>query len=40
MYERLLACGFTKQMAKDIIALFPNMDELKMYVHFVEMFRV
>lgn len=40
MYERLLACGFTKQMAKDIITLFPDMDELKTYVYFVEMFCV
>lgn len=40
MYERLLACGFTEQMAMDILALFPDPDELRTYVYFAEMFYV
>lgn len=40
MYERLLACGFTEQMAMDILALFPDPDKLKTYVYFAEMFNV
>ena len=40
MYERLLACGFTEQMAMDILALFPDPDELRTYVYFAEMFHV
>lgn len=33
MYERLLACGFTEQMAMDVLALFPDPDELRTYVY-------
>lgn len=40
MYERLLACGFTEQMAMDILALFSDSDELRTYVYFAEMFHV
>lgn len=40
MYERLLACGFTEQMAMDILVLFPDPDELRTYVYFAEMFHV
>ena len=32
MYERLLALGFTEQMARDILVLFPELDELRTYV--------
>lgn len=38
MYERLLACGFTEQMAMDILTLFPDPDELRRYVYFAELF--
>lgn len=38
MYERLLACGFTDQMAMDILTLFPDPDELRRYVYFAELF--
>lgn len=38
MYERLLACGFTEQMAMDILTLFPAPDELRQYVYFAELF--
>lgn len=40
MYERLLACGFTKQIATDILAIFSDPSELSKYVFFVEMFHV
>lgn len=40
MYERLLACGFTEQMAMDILALFSDPDELRTYVYFAELFHV
>lgn len=40
MYERLLACGFTEQMAMDILKLFPGPDELRNYVYFAELFHV
>ncbi len=40
MYERLLACGFTEQMAMDILTLFPDPDELRTYVYFAELFHV
>lgn len=38
MYDRLIACGYTKQMASDILELFPDPDELRRYVYFAEMF--
>lgn len=38
MYERLLACGFTEQMAMDILVLFSDPDELRRYVYFAELF--
>ena len=38
MYERLLALGFTEQMARDILVLFPEPDELRRYVYFAELF--
>lgn len=40
MYDRLLALGFTEQMAMDILTLFPDPDELRTYVYFAEMFHV
>ena len=40
MYERLLACGFSEQMAMDILTLFPDPDELRTYVYFAELFHV
>ena len=40
MYDRLLALGFTEQMAMDILTLFPDPDELRTYVYFAELFRV
>ena len=40
MYERLLALGFTEQMAKDILVLFPEPDELRTYVYFAELLNV
>jgi hypothetical protein len=40
MYNRLLALGFTEQMAMDILTLFPDPDELRTYVYFAEMFHV
>lgn len=40
MYERLLALGFTEQMAMDILALFPESDELRTYVYFAELLHV
>ena len=38
MYERLLALGFTEQMAINILTLFPDPDELRRYVYFAELF--
>lgn len=40
MYERLLALGFTEQMARDILVLFPELDELRTYVYFAELLHV
>ena len=40
MYERLLALGFTEQMARDILVLFPDPDELRTYVYFAELLHV
>lgn len=40
MYDRLLALGFTEQMARDILTLFPDPDELRTYVYFAELFHV
>lgn len=40
MYDRLLALGFTEQMAMDILTLFPDPDELRTYVYFAELFHV
>lgn len=39
MYERLIARGYTEQMARDILTLFPDPEELRIYVHFAELFR-
>lgn len=39
MYERLIKCGFTAQMAADILKLFPDQEELRIYVYFAELFR-
>lgn len=39
MYERLIACGYTEQMARDILTLFPDQKELRIYVYFAELFR-
>ena len=38
MYDRLLALGFTEQMARDILVLFPEPDKLRRYVYFAEPF--
>ena len=38
MYERLIACGYTEQMARDILTLFPDSEELRIYVYFAELF--
>lgn len=38
MYERLLAIGYTDQMARDVLTLFPDPDELRQYVYFAELF--
>lgn len=40
MYDRLLAIGFTEQMARDVLALFPDPDELRTYVYFAELLHV
>lgn len=40
MYERLLTLGFTEQMARDILVLFPEPDELRAYVYFAELLHV
>lgn len=38
MFDRLIACGFTERMARDIIITFANdMDGLKEYVKTVEL---
>nr|DAH26573.1 MAG TPA: hypothetical protein [Caudoviricetes sp.] len=37
MYERLLAIGYTEQMARDVLTLFPDPDELRQYVYFAEL---
>lgn len=39
MYERLIAFGYTEQMARDILTLFPDPEELRIYVYFAELFR-
>lgn len=39
MYDRLIACGYTDQMARDILTLFPDPEELRIYVYFAELFR-
>lgn len=36
MYERLRACGFTEQMAGDVLNLYED-DALEAYVRFVEL---
>lgn len=38
MYDRLIACGYTEQMVRDILALFQDPEELRQYVYFAEMF--
>lgn len=40
MYDRLLALGFSEQMARDILTLFPDPDELRTYVYFAELLHV
>ena len=40
MYDRLLAIGYTEQMAMDILRLFPDPEELRTYVYFAELFHV
>ena len=40
MYDRLLALGFTEQMAMDILTLFSDPDELRTYVYFAELLHV
>ncbi len=40
MYDRLLAIGYTEQMAMDILQLFQDPEELRAYVYFAEMFHV
>lgn len=37
MEERLIACGFTEQMARDTIALHPEKSDLERYVRMVEL---
>lgn len=39
MYDRLIACGYTEQMAEDILKLFTDPEELRIYVYFAELFR-
>ena len=39
MYERLIACGYTEKMARVILTLFPDPEELRIYVYFAELFR-
>ena len=39
MYDRLIACGYTEQMAENILKLFTDPEELRIYVYFAEMFR-
>lgn len=40
MYDRLLAIGYTEQMAMDILRLFPDPEELRTYVYFAELLHV
>ena len=40
MYDRLLALGFTEQMARDILFLFQDPDDLKKYIYFAELLHV
>ena len=40
MYDRLLAIGYTEQMAMDILRLLPDPEELRTYVYFAELFHV
>lgn len=37
MYERLLACGYPEDMARDIIAQHSDPAELEHYVRFIEL---
>lgn len=37
MYERLLACGYTEDMARDIIAQHSDPAELEHYVRLIEL---
>ena len=37
MYERLLACGYHEDMARDIIAPHSNPAELEHYVRLIEL---
>nr|DAW56281.1 MAG TPA: hypothetical protein [Caudoviricetes sp.] len=36
MYERLIACGFTPQMANDVLALYQTEGGLQTYVFMIE----
>lgn len=36
MYERLIACGFTQQMANDVLALYQTESGLQTYVFMIE----
>lgn len=37
MYDRLLACGYPEDMARDIIAQLSDPTELEYYVRFIEL---
>lgn len=37
MYDWLLACGYSEDMARDIIAQHSDPTELKHYVRFIEL---
>lgn len=37
MEERLIACGFTEQMARDAVTLHPDYDDLERYVRMIEL---
>lgn len=37
MEERLLACGFTETMARDVVALYPDKADLERYVRMIEL---
>lgn len=37
MEERLLACGFTETMARDVAALYPDKADLERYVRMIEL---